>query len=45
LLTLEELLACIFLEERFVGHGTGKVINHESENRLDVILGITSIMS
>jgi hypothetical protein len=41
---LEELFACIFLEERFVTYRTVKVIDHQSENRIDLFLGIASIV-
>jgi hypothetical protein len=44
LLTLEELLAGILLEEGFVGDGTGKVIDHEFEDRLNLIFSVTRIM-
>ena len=45
LLTLKELLAGILLEESLVGDGAGQVINHKPENGLDLILGVTSIVS
>jgi len=44
-LTFEELLACIFLEERFMCDRTCQVVNHELEDGLDLFLIVTSIVS
>lgn len=44
MLTLEELLAGIFLEEGFVGDGTGKVVNHKLEDGLNLLLVVTGIV-
>ena len=43
--TLEEFLACVFLEESFMGNGTGKVVNHQLKNWLDCLFGVTSVVS
>jgi hypothetical protein len=43
-LTLEELFACVFLEERFVTYRTVKVVDHQSKDRVDLFLGIASIV-
>lgn len=43
--TLEELLAGIFLEKCLVAHRTVEVVNHQPENRGDVLLGVTRIVS
>jgi hypothetical protein len=45
LLTLEELLACVFLEESFMGDRAGKVVDHQFEYGLDRLFGIASIVS
>ena len=44
-LTLQELLAGIFAEESIVDNGTVKVVNHELEDRLDVLLGVAGVVS
>lgn len=44
-ITLEELLACILLEEGFVGNWTGKIINHQLENWFNLFLIIASIVT
>lgn len=43
LLTLEELLAGIFAEESVVSDGSRKVVDHELEHWLNVLLGVTSV--
>lgn len=43
-LTLEELLASIFLKEGFVAHRTVKVVNHQSEDRVNFLLSVSRIM-
>jgi len=45
LLTLEEFLAGVLLEEGLVGDGTCEVINHELKDRLHFFLVIASIVS
>ena len=42
--TFEELLAGILLEECFVGHGFMEVVNHELEDRLNLLFRVASIM-
>lgn len=44
-LTLQELLASVFLEERIVGHGSMKVIDHQPEDGVDFLFRVPSIMS
>lgn len=44
-LTFEELLACVFLEERFMCDRTCQVVNHELEDWSDLFLIVTSIVS
>ena len=44
LLTLEELLAGVLLEEGFMSDGASKVIDHELEDRLNLIFSVTSIV-
>lgn len=44
-LTLEKLLACVFLEESFVGDRAGKVVDHQFEYWLNRLFGVASIMS
>ena len=43
-LTLQELLAGIFAEESVVNDGTVKVVDHELEDRLDVVLGVAGVV-
>jgi len=43
-LTLEELLASILLEECFMHHRAGQVVNHELEHRVDLLLGVSGIV-
>jgi hypothetical protein len=45
LLTLQELLASIFLEEGFVRDGTVEVVNHQLEHRVNLLLGIPGVVS
>ena len=42
--TFQKLLAGILLEECFVDNGLGKVINHELEDRLDLIFSVAGVM-
>ena len=42
--TFQKLLAGVLLEECFVDNRLGKVINHELEDRLDLIFGIARVM-
>jgi hypothetical protein len=42
--TLEELLASVLLEEGFVDQRPGKVVDHEGDNRLKLILGVAGIV-
>lgn len=44
-LTLEELLARVFLEECLVGYWSGEVLHHEFEDGLNLVFGVSSIMS
>jgi len=43
-LTLEELLAGVFLEEGFVAHRTVKIIYHQAEDRVDFLLSVSGIV-
>ena len=43
-LTLQELLAGIFLEEGLVGDGPCQVVDHQEEDRLDLLLGVAGIV-
>lgn len=43
-LTLEELFAGVFLEEGFVGNGAAEVVEHEREDRNDLVFGIAGIV-
>lgn len=43
-LTLHELLASILLEERLVRNGGGEVVDHELQDRLDLVLSIPRIV-
>lgn len=43
-LTLQELLAGIFAEEGVVDDRAVKVVNHELEDRLDVLLGVAGVV-
>lgn len=43
--TLQELLAGILLEESFVGDGTVEVINHQLEDRFNLFLSVSRIVS
>jgi hypothetical protein len=43
-LTLQELLAGIFAEEGVVDDGPVKVVNHELEDRLNVLLGVAGVV-
>lgn len=45
LLTLQELLACILLEECFMCNRAGEIVNHKLEDRLNLSLIVTSIVS
>lgn len=42
--TLQELLAGILLEEGFVNNGASEVVNHELNNRLNLLFRITGIV-
>lgn len=44
-LTLEELLAGVFLKEGFVGDRPAEVVNHQLEDRMDLLFGVTRIVS
>ncbi len=44
-LTLQELLAGILAEEGLVDDGAVKVVDHELEDWLDLVLGIARIVS
>jgi hypothetical protein len=44
-LTLQELLAGILLEEGFVGDRAVEVINHQLENGVDFFFGVSRIVS
>lgn len=44
LLTLQELLACVFLEESLMGDWTRQVVDHELENWLDFSLIVSSVV-
>ena len=44
-LTFEEPLACIFLEEGFMGDWASQIVDHESEDRLNFFLAVPGIMS
>lgn len=41
--TLEELLASVLAEEGIVLDGTIKVVDHELEDGLNLLLGVTSV--
>ena len=43
--TLEELLACVLLEERLMSDRSCKIVNHELEDWLDLLFGVASIVS
>lgn len=45
MLTLQELLAGVLLVEGLVDDRTGKVVDHELEDGLDLLLGVASIVS
>lgn len=42
--TLEELFAGVLLKESLVNDGTREVVNHEVDNGLNLILGVTGIV-
>ena len=42
--TLEELFAGILLEECFVDNGAGQIVDHEMENRLNLLLCVASVV-
>ena len=44
LLTLQELLASIFLVKCLVDNRSGKIIDHKFKDRLDLLLCVTSIV-
>jgi len=44
MLTLEELLASILLEERLVNDRTGQIVNHELKHGLNLLLSVTGIV-
>jgi len=44
LLTLEEFLAGVLLEESFVDDRTGKIVNHKFENWLNLLFSVSGIM-
>lgn len=41
--TLEELLACVFTEEGVMLDRAREVVDHELEDRLNILLGVTSV--
>lgn len=43
--TFEELLAGILLEESLMSDGAAKVVNHEQEDRLNLLFRVSSVMS
>jgi hypothetical protein len=43
--TLQEFLASILLEEGFVGDRAVEVIHHELEDRVDLFLSVSRVMS
>lgn len=45
MLTLQELLASVLLVEGLVDDRPGKVVDHELEDGLDLLLGVASIVS
>ena len=45
MLTLQELLASILLEEGFVGDRAVQVVNHQLEDRLNLLLGVSRVVS
>ncbi len=45
MLTLHEFLARILLEEGLMNDRTGQIINHELEDRFNLLFGIASIIS
>lgn len=44
-LTLQELLAGVFLEEGFVGDRAVKIINHQLEDGIDLLFGVSRVVS
>jgi len=44
MLTLEELLASVLLEERLVHDRAREIIDHEQEDRLDLLLRVASVV-
>jgi hypothetical protein len=44
MLTLQELFASVLLEERFVDNWAGEIVNHELEDRLDLVLCVAGIV-
>jgi len=44
MLTLHKLLTSVFAEESIVNDRAGKVVDHELEDWLDVLLGVASIV-
>lgn len=43
-LTFQEFLAGVFFEECFMSNGTAEVVDHELEDRFDLILTVSSVM-
>lgn len=43
-LTLEKLLARVFLKESFVNDWTRQVIDHQLQDRLDLLLAVSGVM-
>lgn len=44
MLTLQKLLASVLLKESLVCDGTGEVVDHQLQHRLDLLLGVTGVM-
>jgi hypothetical protein len=44
MLTLQKLLAGVLLEEGLVRNRAGEVVNHQLQNRLDLLLGVAGVM-
>jgi len=42
--TLHELLAGVLLEESFVGDRTVEVVNHQAEDRVDLLLSVSCVV-
>lgn len=43
--SLQELLAGVFLEEGFVGDRAVEIINHQLEDGVDLLFGVTGVVS